>query len=143
MTLPTGWAADSNYGKDHSPKRGNKIGVAKASAGASDGYGHDADIKQSEGASGMNTSAGVKDAKHHNPSPRAAAMDNWNRGVTGGHAADGAHDRKPSKQHTGHAPYHKANPTARANGLAMWQEGVNSKHDEKGEHAVPDQFNNQ
>jgi hypothetical protein len=142
MAMPTGWSATSNYAKDHSPKRGNKIGVAAASAGAGDGYAHEADINQAEGNSGMNSSLGVKDAKHHNPAPRAAALDNWKRGVTGGHAADGAHDRKPTKQATGHAPYHKPNTSARGNGLAMWQEGVDSKHDQHGEHAVPEQFNN-
>jgi hypothetical protein len=139
--LPTGWDKKSNYAKDHSPKRGNKVGVSAPNSGASDGYDHDADINQAEGNSGMNTSVGVKDAKHQQGA-RANALDTWKRGVTGGHAADGAHDRTPSKQHTGHAPYHKANPSAHANGLAMWQEGVDSKHDEKGEHAVPNQFNN-
>jgi hypothetical protein len=132
----------SDYAKDHSPKRGNKVSVVPASAGTSAGYGHDADIDQAEGNSGMNSGEAVKDAKHQRGA-RAAALDNWHRGVTGGHAADGAHDRKPTKQHTGHKPYHKPNASAHGNGMAMWQEGVNSKHDEKGEHAVPDQFNNQ
>lgn len=133
----------SDYAKDHSPKRGNKVGLVTATPGASDGYDHDADIKRGEGQSGMNTSAGVKDAKHNNSTPRANALDTWKRGVTGQHAADGAHDKMPSKQATGHKPYHKPNATARANGMAMWQEGVDSKHSELGEHDVPNQFNNQ
>jgi hypothetical protein len=130
-----------DYAKDHSPKRGNKIGVAPASAGASDVYSHDADISQGEGNSGMNSSAGVQDAKHQQGT-RSAAMDNWQRGVTGRHAANGAHDRMPTAQETGHRPYHKPNASARANGFAMWQEGVDSKHSELGEHAVPEQNNN-
>src|SRR6266478_6843281 len=116
-----------DYAKDHSPKRGSKVGVASSMPGASDGYSHDADIKQSEGDSGMNSGEAVKDAKHQQGA-RAAALNIWQRGVTGQHAADGAHDRMPSKQHTGHKPYHKANTSARGNGMAMWQEGVDSKH---------------
>lgn len=131
-----------DYAKDHSPKRGNKVGVVAATPGTSEGYDHAADINQSEGNSGMNAGEAVKDAKHQQGA-RANALNTWHRGVTGQHAADGAHDRKPSKQHTGHKPYHKANPTAQANGMAMWQEGVDSKHSELGEHAVPDQNNNQ
>jgi hypothetical protein len=131
----------SDYAKDHSPKRGNKIGVAMATPGTGEVCDHEADIRQGEGQSGMNTGVPVKDAKHQ-MGTRAAALDNWKRGVTGGHAANGAHDRMPTNQETGHRPYHKPNASARANGLAMWQEGVDSGHDEKGEHAVPEQFNN-
>lgn len=145
MTLPTGWDEKSNYAKEHTTQRPGKASfVGKPTPGAtSPKKDHDADIHQAEGNSGMNTSAGVKDAKHHNPAPRAAALDNWKRGVASQHQADGAHDRAPSKQHTGHAPYHKPNAGAFKNGLAMWQEGVDSKHDAQGEHDVPDQFNNQ
>jgi hypothetical protein len=130
-----------DYAKDHSPKRGNKIGVAMATPGTGEVCDHEADIRQGEGQSGMNTSLGVKDAKHQ-MGTRAAAMDNWKRGVTGGHAANGAHDRMPTNQETGHRPYHKPNASARANGLDMWQEGVDSKHSELGEHEVPEQNNN-
>lgn len=135
----------SDYKKDHSPKRGNKTGVTTPTPGSNSVRGKDgahvADISRGEGNSGMNSSLGVKDAKHQ-MGTRAAAMDNWKRGVTSGHAADGAHDRMPTNQETGHRPYHKPNASARANGLAMWQEGVDSGHDEKGEHTVPDQNNN-
>lgn len=143
--LPTGWDSKSNYAKDHSPKRGNKIGVGMPTSGATDrkaGKDPDSDVNRGEGNSGMNTSAGVKDAKHQQGA-RANALDTWKRGVTGQHAADGAHDKTPSKQATGHKPYHKPNAGARANGLAMWQEGVDSKQSELGEHDVPNQFNNQ
>jgi hypothetical protein len=129
----------SDYAKDHSPKRGNKVGVVVATPGAANGIDHAADINQSEGNSGMNVGADTKDAKHHTTA-RANALDTWKRGVSGGHRADGS--GSVSNQETGHRPYHKPNPGARANGLAMWQEGVDSKHSELGEHAVPEQFNN-
>lgn len=110
MTLPTGWASDSNYAKDHSPKRGNKVGVAKAAPGTSNMKNHEADIAQAEGNSGMNSGMDVKDAKH-NPTPRGNALDTWHRGVTGGHRADGS--GSVSKQHVGHVPHVKTETATR------------------------------
>jgi hypothetical protein len=141
----------SDYAKDHSPKRGNKVGVAPASSGTEEAPTHkqsERDVKLGEGldfnaVADSHSKTQVKDAKHNNSTPRANALNTWMRGVTGQHAADGAHDKMPSKQATGHKPYHKPNATARANGMAMWQEGVDSKHSELGEHDVPNQFNNQ
>lgn len=141
MTLPTGWASDSNYGKEHTMQRPGKAAfVGKPTPGASNPKkNHEADIARGEGASGMNAGEAVKDAKHQQGA-RAAALDTWKRGVASQHRADGS--GSVTKQHTGHAPYHKPNTSAHANGLAMWQEGVDNKHDEEGQHDVPNQFNN-
>lgn len=111
MTLPTGWDSDSNYAKDHSPKRGKKVGVASAAPGTSKPKkDHDADISRGEGNSGMNVGAEVKDAKH-NATPRANALDTWHRGVTGGHRADGS--GTVSKQQVGHMAHVKPETATR------------------------------